>query len=81
MTRNCQRCGQPFEADWLDTLKKWANCCDTCKFRNFSDALGFPTPPDMLDQHTKHPTLTQEEYERKLKAMPEEGYGDAEMKG
>ena len=30
------------------------------------DGLGLPTPPEMIDKYTLHPTLTDEEYQKKL---------------
>jgi hypothetical protein len=35
-------------------------------FRNLTAWLDMPTPPDLLDKHTKHPTLTRDEYRKKL---------------
>jgi len=34
--------------------------------RNLFDGLGVPTPPEFLDRYTKHPTLSEEEFRRKL---------------
>lgn len=30
------------------------------------DGLGLPTPPEMLDRHTKRPTLTDAEYRKEM---------------
>ncbi len=66
----CPRCGNAFIAVWLKSLKKWSNFCGACSCRNLYDALKAPTPPELLDSKTKVPTLTQEEYRRKIKEMP-----------
>lgn len=59
----CNRCGEPFEPR-PTRLKKlgMTRCCEKCQFRNLMDGLGLPTPPDMIDRHTRHPALTQDEY-------------------
>lgn len=63
----CKRCGTPFKPEWLDAINKMSSCCATCQVRNLHDGLGLPTPPSLLDKHTLRPTLTREEYYRKLK--------------
>jgi len=63
----CIRCGKPFKPEPTGLqITKMSTCCDECKFRNLMDGLDLPTPPEMLDRHTKLPTLTDEEYRRKL---------------
>lgn len=63
----CKRCGHLFtpRRTSLKTLK-WTRCCDVCGVRNLHDALDLPTPPELLDVHTKHPTLSKEEYAKEL---------------
>ena len=63
----CKRCGKPFEPEPLD-IPTWpmTTCCDTCRMRNLFDGLDLPTPPDLLDIHTKWPTLSQDEFQTKL---------------
>jgi hypothetical protein len=36
---------------------KFTTCCPTCQARNLFDALDLPTPPFLLDRHTKIPQL------------------------
>ena len=62
----CNRCGNPFKPEWVPVLKQWNRCCSVCSVRNLMDGLGLPTPPELLDAHTKKPTLTNEEYHRKM---------------
>lgn len=42
-------------------------CCETCQCKNLFDGLDMPTPPSLLDKHTKHPTLSDREWRKKLK--------------
>lgn len=72
-TATCKRCGKLF-VPTLRFGKRLSTCCDNCSFRNLMDGLGMPTPPELLDKHTKVPTLSDEEYRRKLKDTPEDGY-------
>ena len=60
----CKRCGKKFTSKWCASLKMWERCCTTCQVRNLHDGLNMPTPPELIDPHTKHPTLTQGEYDR-----------------
>ena len=62
----CKRCQKPFEPRWLKELRKQSECCIDCSYRNLMDGLDLPTPPEYLDRHTKHPTLTQEEYKKEV---------------
>lgn len=62
----CPRCGNPFEPIKLKALGKMSRFCDTCGLRNIIDGLDMPTPPELLDSHSKIPTLTEEEFQRKL---------------
>lgn len=66
-TKLCLRCGAPFipRKTSLKTLPLTRHC-DTCGCRNLFDALGLPTPPELLDKHTIKPTLTESEFLRKL---------------
>lgn len=63
---HCQRCNKPFKSEWRPRLGHWTRCCSACGFNNLCDALDLPTPPFALDRHTKIPTLTMDEYKRKL---------------
>lgn len=67
----CRRCGREFEPARLMGRVK-ANCCEECLFRNLVDFLDLPTPPDLLDRFTAHPTLTEGEYRRRLVEMKRE---------
>lgn len=63
----CKRCGKPFTPRRTPLkTRRWTQCCDVCGVRNLHDALGLPTPPELLDAYTKHPTLTKREYAEKL---------------
>ena len=68
----CQRCGKPFQPKptKLKTIPM-TRCCETCQCKNLFDGLDMPTPPSLLDRHTKHPTLTDEEWRREL-AKPDD---------
>jgi hypothetical protein len=69
----CKRCGKDFEPTLLKALNKLSTHCITCMCRNLHDGLGLPTPPELLDKHTLKPTLSEEEFMRKLQ---EETYED-----
>lgn len=60
----CKRCGALFQPR-LTTLGM-TKCCPDCACRNLLDGLDLPTPPILLDRHTKHPTLTDAEWRREL---------------
>ena len=62
----CKRCGQPFQPEFLDALKRFSTCCMDCMYRNLTDACNLPMPPEMLDPHTKNPTLSEDEFRKKL---------------
>lgn len=66
----CKRCGATYPPFYLDGIKTWCSFCSTCMMRNLHDGLGMPTPPELLDRHTKKPTLTNEEYWRKMRPKP-----------
>ncbi len=34
--------------------------------RNLFDGLDMPTPPELLDRHTKHPTISEREFKIQL---------------
>lgn len=63
----CARCGQPFvpKPTELKTIPM-TRMCEDCLVRNLFDALDMPTPPELLDRHSKIPTLSDREYRRKL---------------
>ena len=70
---NCKRCGATFEPEFIKSLKKFHSFCPTCRTRNLFDGLGLPTPPILLDRHTKRPTLTKAEFSKEIaKPIPEE---------
>lgn len=64
----CARCGKPFQPK-PTKLKKipMTRCCETCQCKNFFDGLDLPTPPSLIDRHTKHPTLSDAEWRKKLR--------------
>ena len=76
-TKECMRCGQLFDPEEtkraLKILTREPRFCETCMVRNLTDGLDLPMPPELLDKHSKHPTLTDREYREKLNAVkPEE---------
>lgn len=63
----CKRCGKPFQPKPTKLrITKMTTCCETCQCKNLFDGLDLPTPPGLLDRHTKHPTLTDAEWRKKL---------------
>lgn len=66
-TMTCRRCGQPFKPWSMGDGKEPPKCCPSCAMRNLHDALGLPTPPELVDRHTVRPTLSQWEYDRELR--------------
>lgn len=68
-TALCKRCGEPFnpKPTKLKTTPM-TRCCETCSVRNIFDGLDLPTPPELLDRHSKLPTLSEAEFRRKLRA-------------
>lgn len=69
----CRRCKTFFNPVLLPAINKMATCCETCRLRNILDGLDLPTPPELLDCHTKHPTLTSQEFAREInKPTPNE---------
>ncbi len=64
----CRRCGKPFRPKPTNLkITKMTTHCINCQCRNLFDAFDLPTPPELLDKYTKHPTLTETEYRQKLK--------------
>ena len=61
----CLRCGNPFVP--FETPMGQARHCRTCAARNIYDFLELPTPPLLLDKHTKIPALTNEEWDSKIR--------------
>lgn len=61
----CARCGNPFVPKGPTE-----RVCKTCAYKRFIDVMGLPTPPSLLDKHTEHPTLSDEEYRKKVDADP-----------
>ena len=70
MSAICKRCGEPFESATIDagTLQIKLSHCETCQTRNFMDALNLPTPPELIDMHSKRPTLSEREYVEVMRA-------------
>ena len=63
----CKRCGKSFRPKPTKLrITKMTTCCETCQCKNLFDGLDLPTPPGLLDRHTKHPTLTDAEWRKKL---------------
>jgi hypothetical protein len=66
-TSTCPRCGNQFTPQPTGIkLMPMTRHCDDCRFRNLLDGLDLPTPPEYLDHHTKHPTLSEWEFREKL---------------
>ena len=60
----CKRCGKIFQPKQTKLrTHKMTTCCEACEFRNILDGLDLPTPPSMVDRHTKNPTLTDAEWQ------------------
>lgn len=68
--KTCPRCGKPFEPSAKAAFPE-SPCCPICQVRNIYDSLDLPTPPHLLDQHTRLPTLTDEEYRKQLEKESE----------
>lgn len=66
---NCERCGQSLiAASGLVTLGNLiVGCCEECQLRNVLDRLDLPTPPELLDHHTRIPALTEDAWVQKLR--------------
>lgn len=64
--KTCPRCEKSFDENSKDALFPNAVCCPECGMRNLFDGLGMSTPPELLDRHTRKPTLTQEEFRKSL---------------
>lgn len=63
----CKRCHNSFTPYWIDCIDKWSTHCDQCQVRNIFDGLNMMTPPDLIDQHSKKPALTDAEFKRSLR--------------
>lgn len=61
----CLRCNKPFVP--FDTPMGSARFCRCCQQKNVFDLLDLPTPPLLLDKLTRHPTLTDAEWSRKIR--------------
>lgn len=74
-TEICKRCGDPFDPEkgiaGPNPLIKPRHC-SLCQTRNLIDGLDLPTPPILLDKHSRHPTLTERHFKRALEEMPED---------
>ena len=67
MSAKCRRCGRSFTPKPTGLQKQpMSRMCDTCKVRNLLDLLDLPTPPELLDPHSKNPTLTEDEFCKEL---------------
>jgi len=66
-TMTCRRCGRSYKPWKMGADDKPCLCCAGCAIRNLHDALGLPTPPELVDRHTVRPTLSQWEYDRELR--------------
>ena len=62
----CGRCRKAFIPEWNDLMKRPTTMCETCRVRNIFDGLGMMTPPEMLDEHTLRPALTDSEFRRSI---------------
>jgi hypothetical protein len=72
----CKRCGKEFDPSIDPLFDRPSNCCPGCCVNNLIDALGLPTPPALLDPHSKDPALTLGEFHRKLEKAKEENEKD-----
>jgi hypothetical protein len=68
--RTCIRCNKPFRLKKLhralNQKRRGYRFCDLCMVRNFLDGMDEATPPHLIDRFTRNPTLTNEEFNRKL---------------
>jgi hypothetical protein len=73
----CKRCEKPFTPRpiHLGGTKRMTRMCEDCQFRNLMDGLGLPTPPCLLDRHTKVPTLSEREYNQTISDAAERDGG------
>lgn len=71
----CKRCGALFDPKkgiaGPNPLIKPRHCT-TCQTRNLIDGLDMPTPPALLDKFTRHPTLTERQFQKAISELPEE---------
>lgn len=65
----CKRCGGDFGERYSSVICPESGVCAVCEMRNLLDGLGMPTPPSLLDAHSKYPTLTDEEYLAELNGI------------
>jgi hypothetical protein len=63
---DCARCQQPFDPKDSVFTGTPSRFCSACQCRNLFDGLRLPTPPAMLDRHTKVITLTDAEYRKAM---------------
>lgn len=73
--KTCKRCGDNFDPE--DGLMGKSPLieprhCKTCQTRNLLDGLDLPTPPELLDKHSKHPTLSDRQFQNEIFAIPDE---------
>lgn len=69
----CGRCERVFVVG-RDQIAESEKFCGQCQARNVLDGFGLPTPPELLDPHSRQPALTEGEFQKLLKNMPDEGY-------
>lgn len=69
----CPRCGGPFVPKPTNVkVVPITRFCDDCQVRNLFDGFDLPTPPELLDRHTKHPTLSEREFKARMAESAEE---------
>lgn len=67
MKANCKRCNVEFTPRPTRLkFRPMTDHCNTCMARNILDGLDLPTPPELLDRFTKHPALTNKEFQEML---------------
>lgn len=70
----CPRCHQPFKprlhevlVQYLGVEASMAKFCEDCEIRQLLDSGNLPTPPELLDPHSRNPALSDDAYQRKLR--------------
>jgi len=73
--KTCKRCGKLFDPNKGITGPNpliEPRHCSICQTRNLLDGLDMPTPPDLLDKHSRHPTLSERHFQKALSEIPDD---------
>lgn len=62
----CLRCHQPFDPSQSFSFNGPPKFCADCQVRNLFDNCDIPTPPELIDPHSKNPALTEDEFRKKV---------------